>query len=191
MLLHRRHARQGVFERHKPLLSLHLCASVLLADEQMNRHEYAFLFTGGGLTEAPASAANPDPEWITPTAWQLVCKADQLEALQGLQSSIEQNLRWATLPASSCTRNLLVYACSPAESSSFKSLLSILYAGSGAAGLVHPNPNGLHCLVTGKLGLKRSSGSLSSDAFARIESSPLHPALLLTLWMQNLSSLRL
>ena len=93
MTLPPRHARQGVFERHKPLLSLHLCASVLLADDQMDRHEYAFLFTRDCLPDAPPSVANPDPEWITPGAWQLICKADQLEALQGLQSSIEQNIR--------------------------------------------------------------------------------------------------
>ncbi|OEH79493.1 heavy chain 2 family protein [Cyclospora cayetanensis] len=88
-----RHARQGVFERHKALLGLHLCASILLADDQLNRHEYAFLFTRGALLDAPSPPTNPDPEWITPAAWQLVCKADQLEALQGLQSSVDQNSR--------------------------------------------------------------------------------------------------
>lgn len=94
-LVSTRHARQGVFERHKPLLSLHLCASILLAEDQINRHEYAFLFTRGGLHDAATSIPNPDPEWIAPAAWQLICKAGQLEAFQGLQSSIEQNLRYA------------------------------------------------------------------------------------------------
>ncbi|CDI82515.1 hypothetical protein EPH_0040020 [Eimeria praecox] len=88
-----KYARQGMFERHKPLLSLHLCASVLLADDQINRQEYAFLFTHGGVPDSPPPVANPDPEWISPAVWQLICKADQLEGLQGLQSSIEQNLR--------------------------------------------------------------------------------------------------
>ncbi|CDJ55935.1 Dynein heavy chain 3, axonemal, related [Eimeria maxima] len=94
-----RYARQGMFERHKPLLSLHLCASVLLADDQINRQEYAFLFTHGGVPDSSPLAANPDPEWITPAVWQLICKADQLEGLQGLQNSIEQNIR--IIPAAS------------------------------------------------------------------------------------------
>ncbi|KAL8440078.1 hypothetical protein Efla_004062 [Eimeria flavescens] len=88
-----RHARQAVFERHKPLLSLHLCASVLLSDDQLNRQEYSFLFTCGGAQDPPLSGTSPDPEWITPTAWQLICKADKLDSLQGLQNSLEQNLR--------------------------------------------------------------------------------------------------
>ncbi|CDJ49023.1 hypothetical protein EBH_0056020 [Eimeria brunetti] len=67
--------------------------NVLLADDQINRQEYAFLFTHGGVPDAPPPVANPDPEWITPAVWQLICKADQLEGLQGLQSSIEQNIR--------------------------------------------------------------------------------------------------
>ena len=86
-----------MFERHKPLLSLHLCASVLLADDQINRQEYAFLFTHGGVPDSSPLAANPDPEWITPAVWQLICKADQLEGLQGLQNSIEQNIRYHML----------------------------------------------------------------------------------------------
>ncbi|KAL8275155.1 hypothetical protein Esti_000905 [Eimeria stiedai] len=88
-----RHARQGVFERHKLLLSLHLCASVLLSEDQMNRQEYSFLFTCEALTDGPPLPCNPDPEWITQAAWQRICRADKLESLQGLQSSVEQNLR--------------------------------------------------------------------------------------------------
>lgn len=90
-----RYARQGIFERHKPLLSLHLTASVSLADEQISRREYRFLFDNFENTEQTPRAANPDPDWITPSAWNLICKVDELDSFQGLQASIDQNIRQA------------------------------------------------------------------------------------------------
>jgi len=89
-----RYGCRAIFERHKLLLSLHLCAKVFQAMGQLDVKEYMFFLLGGNVLDRSAQAVNPAPEWISQTMWDNITELDsQLEAFKGFQSSLEQTLR--------------------------------------------------------------------------------------------------
>merc|ERR1719498_1825792 len=60
-----RYACRGLFERHKLLLSMHLCSKVMMANKDFNYGEYAFFLRGGQVLDRSNQPPNPAPDWIT------------------------------------------------------------------------------------------------------------------------------
>eukprot|EP00928_Gymnodinium_smaydae_P048232 TRINITY_DN3222_c2_g2_i2.p1 TRINITY_DN3222_c2_g2~~TRINITY_DN3222_c2_g2_i2.p1 ORF type:complete len:3935 (+),score=1014.18 TRINITY_DN3222_c2_g2_i2:1731-11807(+) len=85
---------RALFERHKLLLSLHLCTSILKSMNQLNLAEFQFFLLGANVLDRSQQPANPAPDWITAVMWDNVCEMDgNLESFKGFQSSLEQTLR--------------------------------------------------------------------------------------------------
>eukprot|EP00439_Symbiodinium_sp_Y106_P074245 s170_g14.t1 len=83
---------RAIFERHKLLLSLHLCAQVLKYSNDLNETEFSFFLFGG--QDRSGQAANPSPDWINQSMWDNIIEADsKLESFKGFQTSLEQSLR--------------------------------------------------------------------------------------------------
>lgn len=85
---------RALFERHKLLLSLHLCTRVLKSTNQLDEKEFNFFLFGGVVLDRTAQPPNPSPDWITQQIWDSIVEVDaQLEHFRGFQASIEQTLR--------------------------------------------------------------------------------------------------
>ncbi|CAK0888334.1 unnamed protein product [Prorocentrum cordatum] len=89
-----RFACRALFERHKLLLSLHLCACLLIEKGELNPKEYRFFLFGGVVLDRSGQANNPSPDWITQQIWDNVTELESnLEVFKGFQQSLEQTLR--------------------------------------------------------------------------------------------------
>lgn len=85
---------RALFERHKLLLSLHLCTKVLLSQGQLNEEEFNFFLFGGQVLDRSTQSPNPSPDWITQLTWDNITELDaNLETFKGFQGSLEQSLR--------------------------------------------------------------------------------------------------
>merc|ERR1719424_1363084 len=89
-----RFACRAMFERHKMLLSLHLCARLLTDKGDLNPQEYRFFLFGGVVLDRSNQSNNPSPDWINQQMWDHVTELESnLEAFKGFQQSLEQTLR--------------------------------------------------------------------------------------------------
>mmetsp|Transcript_14483 Transcript_14483/g.50911 ORF Transcript_14483/g.50911 Transcript_14483/m.50911 type:complete len:4419 (-) Transcript_14483:356-13612(-) len=89
-----RYGCRALFEKHKLLLSLHLCTNILMSTKELNMHEFTFFLFGGQVLDRSSQANNPSPDWITQQIWDNVVEADaQLDVFKGFQTSLEQTLR--------------------------------------------------------------------------------------------------
>jgi len=85
---------RAIFERHKLLLSLHLCAQVLKYSNDLNETEFSFFLFGGQVFDRSGQPPNPSPDWINQSMWDNVVEADgKLDSFKGFQTSLEQSLR--------------------------------------------------------------------------------------------------
>ncbi|CAK9054035.1 Dynein axonemal heavy chain 2 (Axonemal beta dynein heavy chain 2) (Ciliary dynein heavy chain 2) [Durusdinium trenchii] len=85
---------RAIFERHKLLLSLHLCAQVLKYSNDLNETEFSFFLFGGQVFDRSGQSPNPSPDWINQSMWDNIIEADsKLESFKGFQTSLEQSLR--------------------------------------------------------------------------------------------------
>ena len=64
-----KYTSRGLFERHKLLLSLQMCAKILLSNNSLNAEEFAFFMRGGTVLDRSAQPVNPDPAWLAEEAW--------------------------------------------------------------------------------------------------------------------------
>merc|ERR1719454_780252 len=61
-----RYGCRALFERHKLLLSLHLCTKVLASNKELDNSEFMFFLFGGVVLERATQPAKPaDTPWIT------------------------------------------------------------------------------------------------------------------------------
>eukprot|EP00913_Durusdinium_trenchii_P009754 g9162.t1 len=82
---------RAIFERHKLLLSLHLCAQVLKYSNDLNETEFSFFLFGGQVFDRSGQSPNPSPDWINQSMWDNIIEADsKLESFKGFQTSLEQ-----------------------------------------------------------------------------------------------------
>jgi dynein heavy chain len=89
-----RFACRGLFERHKQLLSLHLCTKIVESQGGLDQKEYSFFLFGGNVIDRSSQPPNPDPTWISTNMWDNIVELDnQLESFKGFQGSFEQTLR--------------------------------------------------------------------------------------------------
>jgi dynein heavy chain len=93
-----RYACRALFERHKLLLSLHLCTKVMQSLGLVDHKEYMFFLFGGQVVDRSTQAANPSPDWISQASWDNIVELDAaLDTFKGFQASFEQTLRdWKT-----------------------------------------------------------------------------------------------
>ncbi|KAJ8333348.1 hypothetical protein SKAU_G00422440 [Synaphobranchus kaupii] len=74
---------RSLFEKDKLLFSFLLCSNLLLAKREIEYSEFMFLLTGGvGLQN---TVPNPDPSWLQDKSWDEICRASDLQGLQGLR----------------------------------------------------------------------------------------------------------
>merc|ERR1719424_1254479 len=73
-----RFACRAMFERHKMLLSLHLCARLLTDKGDLNPKEYRFFLFGGVVLDRSNQSNNPSPDWITQQIWDNVTELNRL-----------------------------------------------------------------------------------------------------------------
>jgi dynein heavy chain len=89
-----RYGCRALFERHKLLLSLHLCTRILQSCKDLDPTEFKFFLFGGNVVDRSSQPPNPSPDWITQAMWDNIVELDvQLDAFKGFQSSLEQTLR--------------------------------------------------------------------------------------------------
>jgi len=89
-----RYGCRALFERHKLLLSLHLCTRILQSCKDLEPVEFKFFLFGGNVVDRSSQAPNPSPDWITQAMWDNIVELDaQLDTFKGFQSSLEQTLR--------------------------------------------------------------------------------------------------
>jgi len=98
-----RYACRALFERHKLLLSLHLCSKIMQSTGVLDMKEYMFFLFGGVVVDRSLQPANPSPDWISQPCWDNIVELDSnLETYKGFQSSFEQTLRdwkkWYSCP---------------------------------------------------------------------------------------------
>jgi len=89
-----RYACRALFERHKLLLSLHLCSKIMQSLGVIDMKEYMFFLLGGQVLDRSTQSANPAPDWINQVCWDNITELDSsLDTFKGFQSSFEQTLR--------------------------------------------------------------------------------------------------
>ena len=74
-----RDACRGIFERHKPLLSLHISAKVLASMDDLNAAEYSIFLKGGIGLDRSTQATNPASDWISTQMWDNITELEHLE----------------------------------------------------------------------------------------------------------------
>ena len=85
---------RALFERHKMILSLHLCTRVLMSNGELNPVEFNFFMLGGQVLDRSTQPPNPSPDWISQLVWDNIVEMDTgIESLRGFQASMEQTLR--------------------------------------------------------------------------------------------------
>lgn len=84
-----KYAARGLFEQHKLLLSLQICARILQASGQVNAEEWLFFLQGGRVLDRSQQPPNPCPAWISEEAWDNLSALEHLQAFKGLTSSLE------------------------------------------------------------------------------------------------------
>lgn len=84
-----KYASRGLFEQHKLLLSLQMCARILQASGQINAEEWQFFLQGGRVLDRSQQPQNPCPTWISEEAWDNLASLEHLLAFKGLTSSLE------------------------------------------------------------------------------------------------------
>ena len=90
-----KYTSRGLFEAHKLLLSLQICARVLASGKQLPADEWSFFLRGGVVLDRGALPPNPAADWLSAEAWDNVCCADeQLPALKGLAASFGESKGW-------------------------------------------------------------------------------------------------
>jgi len=82
---------RGLFERHKLLLSLQMCAQILFAAGQINKEEWQFFLLGGQVLDKEDQVSNPALSWISEAAWDNITELDKLPHFKGIVSSFEQS----------------------------------------------------------------------------------------------------
>ena len=73
------------------MLSFQLCTKILAKDGKLNSDEIDFLLRGAVVLDRSTQPNNPDPDFIDQVMWDNINGADELEALQGLVSSVQQS----------------------------------------------------------------------------------------------------
>uniref|UniRef100_A0A8C4QWW8 Dynein axonemal heavy chain 1 n=1 Tax=Eptatretus burgeri TaxID=7764 RepID=A0A8C4QWW8_EPTBU len=77
---------RSLFEQHKPLFAVLVCARILIHSGQLNSEEWQFLLTGGA---APAMLRpNPAPEWLSERAWRGLQAFTALPRFQDLAADL-------------------------------------------------------------------------------------------------------
>jgi len=84
-----KYASRGLFEQHKLLLSLQMCARILQASGQINAEEWQFFLQGGRVLDRSQQPQTPCPTWISEEAWDNLASLEHLLAFKGLTSSLE------------------------------------------------------------------------------------------------------
>ena len=91
-----RNACRSLFERHKLLLSLQMCAKLRISEGQIDINEWNFFLYGGDGFSLPADKdpmPNPEPRWISNTSWENILKLEYAlkETFQGIPGAISHN----------------------------------------------------------------------------------------------------
>jgi len=85
---------RALFEKHKLLLSLHLCSKVLKSAGDLNEKEFTYFLFGAQVLDRSTQAANPSPDWINQSMWDNIIEVEaNLDSFRGFQTSLEQTLR--------------------------------------------------------------------------------------------------
>ncbi|CEG44893.1 flagellar inner arm dynein 1 heavy chain beta [Plasmopara halstedii] len=87
------YACRGLFERHKLLFSMQMCARVLQSLNKLPRDEYDFLLKGSNPLTQAEKCPNIATEFLSDSAWARIVELNKLSAFQGITSSIEQSLK--------------------------------------------------------------------------------------------------
>merc|ERR1719262_1427938 len=81
---------RGLFERHKLLFSFALCIKIMAGDGKIDMSEFRFFLTGP-TSEIDDGPPNPDPEWLSPQAWNEVLTLSRIPTFAGLDQSFTDN----------------------------------------------------------------------------------------------------
>ena len=78
------------------MFSFVLCASLLLAKNELDYTEYMFFLTGGvGLEN---KLKNPGTGWLLDKSWDEICRCNDLPAFKGFREHVEKNIeKWKEL----------------------------------------------------------------------------------------------
>ncbi|KAE9255217.1 Dynein-1-beta heavy chain, flagellar inner arm I1 complex [Phytophthora fragariae] len=87
------YACRGLFERHKLLFSLQMCARVLQSVNKLPHDEYDFLLKGGNVLAQEEKVTNFANEFLSDGAWATIVELNKLSAFHGIISSFEQTLK--------------------------------------------------------------------------------------------------
>ncbi|KAG6966781.1 hypothetical protein JG688_00006600 [Phytophthora aleatoria] len=87
------YACRGLFERHKLLFSLQMCARVLQSVNKLPHDEYDFLLKGGNVLAQEEKVANVANEFLSDGSWASIVELNKLSAFHGIISSFEQTLK--------------------------------------------------------------------------------------------------
>merc|ERR1719161_566634 len=82
---------RGLFERHKLLFSFALCIKIMAGDGKIDMSEFRFFLTGP-TSEIDDGPPNPQPEWISPQAWNEVLFLAKLDTFKGFDQVVADNL---------------------------------------------------------------------------------------------------
>ncbi|KER25823.1 hypothetical protein T265_06797 [Opisthorchis viverrini] len=81
---------RSLFEAHKLLFSLVLCAKLLMSRGELEMSEFLFFLTGGvGLEN---KLANPASNWLSDKSWDEICRLSSLKSFKGFREHFETHL---------------------------------------------------------------------------------------------------
>jgi dynein heavy chain len=86
-----KYTSRGLFERHKLLLSLQICARILQTAAQINMEEWQFFLRGGTVLDRSSQPKNPARAWISEQGWDHINELEKLPHFKGVVASFERD----------------------------------------------------------------------------------------------------
>ncbi|CAM6118761.1 unnamed protein product [Calypogeia fissa] len=90
-----KYTTRGLFGKHKLLLSVQICAKILLRTGEISHDEWNFFLKGGVIMDKTTQVINPLPHWINEEMWDNVTELAKIPPFESLLDSLRSEQgRW-------------------------------------------------------------------------------------------------
>ncbi|BFI30788.1 dynein axonemal heavy chain [Marchantia polymorpha subsp. ruderalis] len=90
-----KYTTRGLFGKHKLLLSLQICAKILMRIGEITSEEWGFFLKGGIVMDKATQIPNPFPNWINEEIWDNLTEITKIPPFENLLDSLKgDQVKW-------------------------------------------------------------------------------------------------